>query len=79
MELPRKEYWIQMPFPSPGDLPDPGIKPRSPALWADALPSEPPGKPRNALPTLVIVQFFHCSSPGGFELCLIMALTAFPQ
>ena len=34
-----------MPFPSPGDLPDPGIKPRSPALQADALTSEPPGKP----------------------------------
>ena len=34
-----------MPFPSPGDLPDPGIEPRSPALQADALPSEPPGKP----------------------------------
>ena len=35
--------WV--PFPSPGDLPDPGIKPGSPALQADALPSEPPGKP----------------------------------
>ena len=35
-----------MPFPSPGDLPDPGITPRSPALQADALPSEPPGKPK---------------------------------
>ena len=35
-----------MPFPSPGDLPDPGIEPRAPALWADALPSEPPGKPK---------------------------------
>ena len=34
-----------MPLPSPGDLPDPGIEPRSPALQADALPSEPPGKP----------------------------------
>ena len=34
-----------LPFPSPGDLPDPEIEPRSPALWADALPSEPPGKP----------------------------------
>ena len=33
-----------MPFPSPGDLPDPGIKPGSPTLWTDALPSEPPGK-----------------------------------
>ena len=34
-----------MPCPPPGDLPDPGIEPRSPALWADSLPSEPPGKP----------------------------------
>ena len=40
-----QEYWGGLPFPSPGDLPDPGIKPRSPALQADALPSEPPGKP----------------------------------
>ena len=36
---------IKMRFPSPGDLPDPGIKPGSPALQADVLPSEPPGKP----------------------------------
>ena len=35
-----------MPFPPPGDLPDPGIEPGSPALQADALPSEPPGKPK---------------------------------
>ena len=40
----RQEYWSELPFPSPGDLPDPGIEPRSPALQADALPSEPPGK-----------------------------------
>ena len=44
MEFSRQEYWSGLPFPSPGDLPDPGIQPRSPALWADALPSEPPGK-----------------------------------
>ena len=37
--------WNGLPFPSPGDLPDPGIEPRSPALQADALTSEPPGKP----------------------------------
>ena len=36
------------PLPSPGDLPNPGIKPRSPALWADSLPAEPQGKPKNA-------------------------------
>ena len=45
MGFPRLEYWSGLPFSSPGDLPDPGIKPRSPALQADALPSEPPGKP----------------------------------
>ena len=45
MEFSRQEYWSGLPFPSPGDLPDPGIKPRSPALQADALPCEPPGKP----------------------------------
>ena len=36
----RQEYWSQLPFPSPGDLPDPGIEPRSPTLQADPLPSE---------------------------------------
>ena len=41
----RQEYWSGLPFPSPGDLPDPGIEPRSPTLQADTLPSEPPGKP----------------------------------
>ena len=40
----RQEYWGGLPFPSPGDLPDPGIKPGSPVLQADSLPSEPPGE-----------------------------------
>ena len=44
MGFSRQGYWSGLPFPSPGDLPDPGIVPRSPALQADALPSEPPGK-----------------------------------
>ena len=44
MEFSRQEYWSGLPFPSPGDPPDPGIEPGSPALQADALPSEPPGK-----------------------------------
>ena len=44
MGFSRQEYWSGLPFPSPGDLPDPGIKPRSPTLQGDALPSEPPGK-----------------------------------
>ena len=45
MEFSRQEYWSGLPFPSPGDLPDPGIEPRSPALQADSLLSELPGKP----------------------------------
>ena len=44
MEFSKQEYWSGLPFPSPGDLYYPGIKPRSPILQADALPSEPPGK-----------------------------------
>ena len=47
MEFSRQEYWIGLPCPPPGDLPNPGIIPRSPALQADSLPSEPPGKPKN--------------------------------
>ena len=46
MEFSRQEHWRGLPFPSPGDIPDPGIKPVSPALQADCLPSEPSGKPR---------------------------------
>ena len=39
MGFSRQDYWSGLPFPSPGDLPDPGIEPRSPTLWADALPT----------------------------------------
>ena len=45
MGFSRQECWSGLPFASPGDLPDPGIEPRPPALQADALTSEPPGKP----------------------------------
>ena len=45
MEFSRQEYWSGLPFPSPRDLPNPGIKPGSPTLQADSLPSEPQGKP----------------------------------
>ena len=43
MEFSCQEYWSGLSFPSPGDLPNPEIEPRSPALQADSLPSEPPG------------------------------------
>ena len=45
MGFPRQEYWRGLPFPSPGDLPDPGIEPWSSTLQADSLLSEPPRKP----------------------------------
>ena len=49
----RQEYWSGLPFPSPGDLPNSGIEPGSPALGADALTSEPPGKPKRAVRALL--------------------------
>ena len=45
MGFSMQEYWSGLPFPSPGDLPDPRIEPRSPTFQADALTTEPPGKP----------------------------------
>ena len=61
VEFSRPEYWSGKPFPSPGDLPNPGIEPRSPSLWADSLPPEPQGKPKGRririkLPTSVELQ-----------------------
>ena len=49
MGFSRQEYWSGLPFPSPGDLPDPGIELKSPSLQADALTSEPPGKPEGLI------------------------------
>ena len=46
MGFTRQEYWSGLPFPSPRDLPNPGIEPRSPTLQADALTSAPSGKPK---------------------------------
>ena len=51
MDFSRQEYWSRLPFHSPGDLSDPGIKPRCPALQADSLPSEPPGIGKMSIPT----------------------------
>ena len=50
-------HWGGQPFPSPGDLPNPGSEPRSPALRADSVPAEPPGKPKNTgVGTLSLLQ-----------------------
>ena len=60
MGFSRQEYWSGLPFPSPGDLPDPRIEPRSPALQADSLPSEPPGKPILLVNVLIYRQTYFC-------------------
>ena len=67
MEFSRQEYWSGLPYPSPGDLPNLGIKSRSPALQADALPSEPPGM---VIMTILIV---NCLS-GHQLVCLQFGL-----
>ena len=62
IDVSRQEYWSGLPFPSPGDLPDPGVEPMSPALQADALPSESPGKPYT---TKIKYETFNCSNNIG--------------
>ena len=57
MGFSRQEYWSGLPFPSPGEFPDPGIEPGFPALEADALISEPQGKPTKWIRVLVSVKF----------------------
>jgi len=49
MDFSKQEYWSGLPCPSPGDLPHPGIEPRSPTLQADSLPCEPPGSLINCI------------------------------
>ena len=56
MEFSKQEYWSGLPFPSPGNLLDPGIETESPALQADSLPSEPLGKPSVYIYTSTILQ-----------------------
>jgi len=69
MGFSRQEYWSGLPFPSPGDLPDPRIEPWSPALQADTLTSEPPGKPLWPLYVEVhsyCIQFVDINIINGF-------------
>ena len=65
MEFCRQEYWSGQPFPSPGDLPNREIKPRSPALQADSLPAEPQRRPKNiGLGSLSLLQRIRIPDPG---------------
>ena len=56
MGFSRQECWGGLPFPSPGNLPSPGIEPKSPALQADSLPPEPPGEPNIVMDEIKIMQ-----------------------
>ena len=72
MDFTRLEYWSGNPFPSPRDLPDPGIEPRSPTLQVDSLPAEPHGKPnRTGVGILSLLQLiFPTQEPNwGFLHC----------
>ena len=69
IEFSRQEYWNGLPFPTPGDLPDPEIEPGSPALQADSLSSKPPGKPFNlpissqlpgVMGTSIVIHDYYC-------------------
>ena len=67
-----QESWSGQSFPPPGDLPDPEIKPGSPALQADSLPSEPPGKP-------IMSECSHINSISTIQLLALPALVQHPQ
>ena len=70
MGFSRQEYWNGLPFPSPGDLPDPGIEPGSPSLHMDSLPSEPSGDTEmnrmRALQTLTVWMIRNMDKNGNF-------------
>ena len=81
MGFSRQEYWSGLPFPSPGDLPDPGTEPRFSALQADALTSEPPGKTtvKKALTSNIRPLTFARCYLGCFRTLLSFKAPAFNQ
>ena len=70
IEFFRQEYWSGLIVLSPGDLPNPGIEPGSPALQADSLPSEPPGKPyyKSKPLYLFLKEVRHYAKPGAIHI-----------
>ena len=83
MEFSRPEYWNGQPIPSPADLPNPEIKPGSPALQMDSLPTELPGKISCLSHSIVFLYFFALTTEEGFlmspccslELCVQMGVS----
>ena len=74
MEFSRQEYWSGLPFPSPGDLPNPGIEPGSPALQADSLPSEPPGGRSKRDGTYLYIWLIHVVQQKPTQQCKAIIL-----
>ena len=74
MVFSRQEYWRGLPFPSPGDLPDPGSEPRSPSFQADSLPSEPAGKLKINYPRERLLNISKRVEPVVFQLGAIPIL-----
>ena len=70
MGFSRQEYWSGLPFPPLGDLPNPETEPRSPGLQADALPSEPPGKPSKGPHTKEEIQWRSLKKIRKYIHCL---------
>ena len=80
MGFSRQQYWSGLPFPSPGDLPNPGIEPGSPALQTDALLSEPPGKHMPILSLLIPGKLKHFPKfPPCLCLLHMQSFTLMPQ
>ena len=77
--FPRQEYWNGLPFPPPGDLPSPGIKPRPYILQADSSPAEPPGKPPKWKGQSIIDISFHELESIIFNTCHVPWFQIFPM
>ena len=75
VEFSRAEYWSGQPFPSPGEPPNPAIKPRSPSLQVDSLPAEPPGKTKNTgVSSLSLLQPMKTKNTGVSSLSLLQPI-----
>ena len=75
MEFSRPEYWSGQPFPSPGELPNPEIEPRSPTLQADSLPAEPQGKPQTCYQPSSILKSKDITLPTKVHLVKAMVFS----
>ena len=71
MEFSRPEYWSGLPFPSPGDLPNPGIEPKFPASQTDTLPSEPLGDSGAQIPIFLLAAYVTLNKSLNFPYVFI--------